>query len=88
MPAHRRPSSLHDPRYVRVVALLVERRKAAQLSQRDVAGRLKRPASYVAKIETLEKRLDIVELADVLAALKVDLADFLDECATELRKRR
>lgn len=71
-----------------MVALLVARREAAKLSQRDVAGRLKRPPSYIAKIETLEKRLDIVELADVLAALKVDLTDFLDECATELRKRR
>jgi len=73
---------------VRVVALLVESRKAAGLTQRDVAERLKRPASYVAKVESHEKRLDIVELADFLAALRVDVSEFFAECVSELRKKR
>jgi len=41
---------------------LRQARKDAGLTQRDVAGRLGRSQSFVAKAETGERRLDVVEL--------------------------
>ena len=52
--------------------LLVESREHAGLTQRDLAARLKRPHSYVAKIEGGERRLDVIEFIEVARALEVD----------------
>lgn len=61
--------TLHDERYVALVTALVELREREGLTQQEVADRLGRPQSFVAKYETLQKRLDVVELADVVAAI-------------------
>lgn len=61
--------TLHDERYVALVTALVELRERAGLTQQEVADRLGRPQSFVAKYETLQRRLDVVELADVIAAI-------------------
>ena len=52
--------------------VLAEARVAAGLTQRDLAQRLKRPHSYVAKIECGERRVDVVEFVEFARALKVD----------------
>jgi transcriptional regulator with XRE-family HTH domain len=44
----------------------------AGLSQQVVAGRLHKPASYVAKIELGERRLDLVEFVALARAIGVD----------------
>jgi transcriptional regulator with XRE-family HTH domain len=43
------------------LAVLVEVRREAGFTQRDLAARLKLPQSYVSKIETAERRIDPVE---------------------------
>jgi transcriptional regulator with XRE-family HTH domain len=52
--------------------LLVEAREAAGLRQVDVARKLRRPQSYVSKVESGERRLDIVEFLDMCAAIEAD----------------
>lgn len=64
-----RVASLHDETYQRFVQRLVERRRAAGKSQQIVADELGWNQSIVAKIETAQRRIDIVELirfADVV----------------------
>jgi transcriptional regulator with XRE-family HTH domain len=51
---------------------MVEAREKAGLTQVELARRLNRPQSFVAKYEGGERRLDIVELLWVTRALKVD----------------
>jgi transcriptional regulator with XRE-family HTH domain len=63
------PRSQHSARYKRFCALLVETRKARGLTQAEVAHRLERPQSYVAKYEGGERRLDVVEFLEVVEAL-------------------
>lgn len=63
---------------------LVECRIAAGLTQRDVADRLRKPASYVAKIELGERRLDLVEFIALSRALEVEPAVLLGRIADEL----
>lgn len=48
---------------------LVHARKSAGLSQHQLAARLKRPQSYVAKIEIGERRLEVVEFAQIVRSL-------------------
>ena len=47
--------------YQVAIGVLVGARKQAGLTQRDLAGRMAKPPSFIAKIETGERRLDIVE---------------------------
>ncbi len=71
------PKSVYSPRYRRFRELLVQARKDAELTQRELADRLKRPQSFVSKYESGERRLDLIEFLDVAAVLNLDVADFL-----------
>jgi transcriptional regulator with XRE-family HTH domain len=59
-------------RYDRFRRLLVEAREGAGLRQIDVARKLSRPQSYVSKVESGERRLDIIEFLDICAAVGAD----------------
>ena len=54
-----------------------KRRIDANLKQQDVAARLHRPQSFVAKYESGERRLDVVEFIEVAEAIGFDPADFI-----------
>ena len=66
------PKLLRTPRQERLQALLAEVRKARKLTQSDVAERLDRPQSFVAKYEGGERKLDVVEFVKVAEALEID----------------
>lgn len=59
-------------------AVLVATRREAGLTQAQLAERLGKPASFIAKIEIGERRLDVVEFAALAKALKVDPRKMLD----------
>ena len=48
---------------------MIDARKKTGLTQAVVAERLQKPQSFVAKYENGERRLDVIELLDVAAAL-------------------
>jgi transcriptional regulator with XRE-family HTH domain len=60
-------------------ALMLDARKKAKLTQRELADILGRPQSYVSKYESGERRLDVLEFLEVAKALRVDLAPFFRE---------
>jgi transcriptional regulator with XRE-family HTH domain len=49
--------------------LMVKARKAAGLTQRELADRLQRPQSFVAKYEGGERRIDVVEFIEISRAI-------------------
>jgi transcriptional regulator with XRE-family HTH domain len=55
-------SSVHTPEYQTFLERLKKARKEAGLTQAEVAERLDRPQSFVAKCESGERRVDVVEL--------------------------
>ena len=55
------------------------RLEQAGLRQADVAQRLKRPQSYVSKIELGERRLDVVEYIQFARAVKADAVQIMRE---------
>jgi transcriptional regulator with XRE-family HTH domain len=64
--------SIHSPQHQKLRELLIAARKKAGLTQAEVAERLGRPQSFVAKYEGGERRLDVVELIAVTRALGAD----------------
>lgn len=76
--------SVHSPELGVLCALLIEARTRAGLTQHDVAKRLKKPQSFVAKYEGGERRLDVVEF---LAIARVIEADPVRILRTLMRRR-
>jgi len=70
-------TQLHSQAYLEFVARLRRSRKAAGVTQAQLARRLGRAQSYVSKAETCERRLDFIETAQWCHALRVRLADVL-----------
>ena len=67
--------TIHDQRYIEVVALLRKARERAGRTQQEVAQMLGRPQSYVSKVETCERRLDYVELLQICRVLDATLGE-------------
>jgi transcriptional regulator with XRE-family HTH domain len=57
--------------------LLRQMRKDAGLRQSELAERLGKPQSFVSKVETGERRLDLIELRDYCAGCGIDLRSFI-----------
>lgn len=70
--------SIHDPRYVQLINLLITSRENAQVTQVELAKRLSKPQSFVAKVENLDRRVDLVELADWVSALGINRQEFIN----------
>ena len=64
--------SIHSPEYETVLRVLVALRHKAGLTQRELARALGREHSFVWRIETGERRLDVVEFFWVCQALGQD----------------
>lgn len=69
--------SLHSRAYDRFRQSLKAARQAAGLTQVEAARRLGRPQSFVAKVEMGERRVDIVELADMCRIYGRSLSSFV-----------
>ena len=69
--------SLRTPRQKKLQGLLIAFRKSKELTQAKVAERLGRPQSFVAKYESGERRLDVVEFVEVAEALEADPCSIL-----------
>jgi transcriptional regulator with XRE-family HTH domain len=52
-------------------------RKVAGMTQVEVAARLKKTQGYVNKIETGERRMDVVQLRDFCKVLEIDFVEFI-----------
>lgn len=68
--------------------LLLKARQGSGLTQRQVAARLHKPASYPHKVEHGEREINIVELVNYCEALQIDFAEFATEIALRLKELR
>jgi transcriptional regulator with XRE-family HTH domain len=56
---------------------LKKARLAGELHQLDLAKRLKKPQSFISKVESGERNLDVIEFVNYCAALELDPAKYL-----------
>lgn len=80
--------SLRSPRQRRLTSLLVETRRSRGLTQGDVAARLGKPQSFIAKVEGGERRLDVIEFIDLACALNVRPVDLIARLQRGVRAKR
>ena len=80
-------SSLRSPRQRKLREILIDARKSAKLTQAELAQRLQKPQSFVAKYELGERRVDVVEFVAIATALGPEpayfLAGYIDMCKSE-----
>jgi transcriptional regulator with XRE-family HTH domain len=69
--------SQHSNAYKRLTAALRKAREDAQLTQAEVAEKLGLYASFVSKVESGERRIDVIELSQFCKVYGVDLVAFL-----------
>ena len=65
---------------------LKKMRADAGLSGPEIQRRLNRPNSYVSKVESGEKRLDVLELREYCQACGVSIVDFIHSLEKKLSK--
>jgi transcriptional regulator with XRE-family HTH domain len=64
--------SVHSAGQLAFCELLIEARRKAGLTQHDLARRLQKPQSFVAKYEGGERRVDVVEFVSICRAIATD----------------
>ena len=70
--------------YATVVAAIVEARKAAGVTQVELAARISKPQSFISKIERRERRVDVLEFVTIARALGLRPASLLGEIDARL----
>ena len=76
--------SIHSEEYKVVLLKLVAMRTEAGLTQRDLAKRLNREHSFVWRVETGRRRLDVVEFYWLCRALKKNAATVYRDLVKDL----
>ena len=64
-----------DPEYIELIASIRRCRKVRGITQRDLAAKLGKKQTFISKIETCERRLDLVETLKVCEALDIGLCE-------------
>jgi transcriptional regulator with XRE-family HTH domain len=76
---------LRTSRHRSLMSALTRARTDAGMSQRELAERLNRAHSFVGKIESGERQLNVLEFCDYARVLGVDPADLLRSVLKPLR---
>jgi transcriptional regulator with XRE-family HTH domain len=78
--------SAFTPEYATLLALLRETRRAAKVTQVELARRVNETQSQVSKFERGEVRLDMIELRTILLAMGTTLPAFVSKLEKRLAK--
>jgi len=69
--------SIYSKEYKNVIERLKTARLESGLKQEDVAAKLKKPQSYISKIERGERRIDVAELKKLSEIYKKPVSYFI-----------
>ncbi len=69
--------SVYSKDYKEIIERLRKARLEAGLSQQEVADKLNKPQSYVSKIESGERRLDVAEIKSFATVYKKRISFFI-----------
>lgn len=73
---------LRTARHRALIAVLAEARHDAGLTQRDLAQRLRRAHSFVGKIESGERQLNVLEFCEYVDALGASAAELIKKISS------
>ena len=75
--ARKLDKSVHSEGQSAFCELMIKARKAARLTQSDLACQLRKPQSFVAKYEGGERRIDVVEFVTICQVIGADSSKLL-----------
>ncbi|WP_326912998.1 helix-turn-helix transcriptional regulator [Rhizobium johnstonii] len=75
--------TLGTERHRALIALLVEKREASGLTQTELADKLGEYQSFVARLESGQRRVDVIEFLELARILNFDPLDALARLAKE-----
>lgn len=78
--------SIHNKTYQQLLSLLRTKRLDRGITQEELASRLGVGQGIVSKIETHERRLDLIELREICLALGISFPEFVMEFDNNLTK--
>lgn len=70
-------TSIHSKEYKNLIDRLIKARKGAGFTQVQVSEMLKKPQSYVSKIETCQRRIDVLEVKTLAKLYGADIAEII-----------
>jgi DNA-binding XRE family transcriptional regulator len=72
------PKSIYSKRYLRFLELLKQARLDSNTTQTQLAGLIGVTQSVISKMESGERRLDVVEVIDICSALGLSKREFFE----------
>ena len=70
---------LRSAKHRALISVIVARREAAGLTQRQLAAKLKRSDSFVWKLEAGERQLNVLEFMEIAKVLGVKASTLMEE---------
>jgi transcriptional regulator with XRE-family HTH domain len=81
------PKTVFTGAHEALVEVLIKARKAARLTQTDVAERLGKDQTFVSLIERSQRRVDVLEFVAIAKAMGQDPVDLFGKVYARLPKR-
>ena len=69
--------TIYQESYQAFIKQLVLARKASGLTQMQVAEKLSKPQSYIAKVEGADRKLDVMEFVELCEAIPQDPSELI-----------
>jgi transcriptional regulator with XRE-family HTH domain len=80
--------SLNSKEHKILLEMLYQLRVSSGLRQSDLADLIKVPQSFISKIESGERRLDFIELREILKYFNTNLIEFVTEFENKINASR
>lgn len=73
----RKMRSIHNKRYKAIIAFIKEKRKATGITQKEMAKKIHLRQNVISKIETCERRMDLLEMLSYCKAINISLSEVI-----------
>ncbi|MBK5144839.1 helix-turn-helix transcriptional regulator [Budviciaceae bacterium BWR-B9] len=80
-------TSIYSDEYQLVIKALREVRIEKNITQASLAQALKRPQSFIAKVENGERRLDVIEFLHIAYLLSIEPEAILKDILTKIQSK-
>ncbi len=80
--------TLYTKNYQVLLELLYKMRVSSNLRQIDLAEKLGTPQSFISKIESGERRVDLIELSEICRILNISIVDFVKELEKKINEAK